>query len=531
MIFRFDDFELDTEKRELRRAGRPRTLQPLVFAMLEYLIRHHDRVVSKTELLEQLWPDVVVTDASVQRAISLARDAIDDNGTRLRTVPKQGYRFAALVQTERPAPETKPFQPRFARSGDVHIAYHTIGEGPVDLVVVSPWVAPMRVLAAQPGVATWLARLSELGRVVMFDKRGTGNSDRVKKLPTLEQRVDDLRAVLDAIGSTDAILIGVSEGGTLCLVCAAALPDRVRGVVLQSAFARWAAAPDYPFGWSPQAVQKLRDYITAAWGGGHSIRPAFGADLSDHPEFAEWTARMELEGASPGAALDLLEMNLQLDVRPVLPTVSVPVIVLHNVHDTVSDVGNGRYLAAHIPGAELIEPDTGDHLFLTSGADVSIAAIKKLIERPRQTSTHFLSTVLVIEWDVAGADALSLENTVARFKGMSVGAPNVWCFDGPQRAIQCAHALQALGSAARMRIGVHAGEVARAGGRLYGEGVDTAGAIARAAAPGEIWASQVLRDLVHGSPLTFSPRQAVELPDGRSIAALASERPAEITKR
>lgn len=533
MIFRFDDFELDTAQRELRRAGRPRALQPRVFATLEYLIRHRDRVVPKTELLEKLWPDVIVTDASVQRAISLARDAISDEGSHIRTVPKQGYRFVADVRSER-APvwtASDAFQPRFARSGDVHIAYHTFGEGAVDLVVVSPWVAPMRVLAAQPGVAKWLARLAELGRVVMFDKRGTGNSDRVRKLPTLEQRVDDLRAVLDAIGSTDAILIGVSEGGTLCLVCAAALPDRIRGVVLQSAFARWAAAPDYPFGWSPQAVQKLRDYITAAWGGGHSIRPAFGAGLSDDPGFAEWTARMELEGASPGAALDLLEMNLQLDVRPALPTVSVPVIVLHNAHDTVSDVGNGRYLAAHIPGAELIEPDTGDHLFLTGGADVSVAAIRKLIERPRQTGTHFLSTVLVIEWDGPGPDALSLESTVVRFRGMSAGAPNVWCFDGPQRAIQCAHALQALGSTARMRIGVHAGEVTRAGGRLHGEGMDTAVAIARAAAPGEIWASQVLRDLVYGSPLTFSPRQAVELPDGRSIAAVASERPAEITKR
>jgi pimeloyl-ACP methyl ester carboxylesterase/DNA-binding winged helix-turn-helix (wHTH) protein len=531
VIFRFDDFELDTAKRELRRAGRPRALQPLVFAALAYLIEHRDRVVSKAELLEQLWPDVVVTDASVQRAISLARDAIDDNGARLRTVPKQGYRFSASVRTERPTPEGKSFQPRFVRSGDVHIAYHTIGEGPVDLVVVSPWVAPMRVLAAQPGVATWLARLSELGRVVMFDKRGTGNSDRVKKLPTLEQRVDDLRAVLDAIGSTDAILIGVSEGGTLCLVCAAALPDRVRGVVLLSAFARWAAAPDYPFGWGPQAVQKLRDYIRAAWGGGHSIRPAFGAAFGDDSEFAEWTARMELEGASPGAALDLLEMNLQLDIRPVLPTVSVPVIVLHNAHDTVSDVGNGRYLAAHIPGAELIEPDTRDHLFLTSGADFSIAAIKKLIERPRQTSTHFLSTVLAVEWDAEDSDTSPFESTIARFKGMSTGAPNVWSFDGPQRAIQCAHGLQVQNPAARMQIGVHAGEVARAGGRLHGEGVDTARAIAQAGMPGEIWVSQILRDLVHGSALTFSPRQSVELPDGRSITTLASERPAEITKR
>lgn len=530
MIFRFDDFELDTARRELRRAGRPRALQPRVFATLEYLIRHRDRVVSKAELLERLWPDVIVTDASVQRAISLARDAIDDDGARLRTVPKQGYRFVAPVQSVRPATASDSFEPRFARSGDVHIAYCTFGEGPVDLVVVSPWVVPMRALIRQPLMKAWLDRLAALGRVVMFDKRGTGNSDRVKSLPTLEQRVDDLRAVLDAVGSTDAILIGVSEGGTLCLVCAAALPERVRGAVLFSAFARWTAAPDYPYGWSPQMVQKLRDYIAAAWGRGSSILPALGAHADD-PDVASWAASAELEGASPGAARDLLEMNLQLDVRAVLPAVSVPIIVLHNTHDAVSDVGNGRYLAAHIPGAEFIEADTRDHLFLFEGADLSLGAIRKLVQQPRQTSTHFLATILAIGMEPIDAATAAFADTIPRFKGVSAGEPLLWRFDGPQRAIHCAHALQARLSSGTARIGVHAGEVTLIGGRFHGEGVDTARAIARAAAPGEIWVSQVLRDLVHGSPLAFTPREAVGLSDGRSIGALASDRPAEITKR
>lgn len=531
MIFRFDDFELDTERRELRRAGRPRAVQPRVFAMLEYLIRHADRVVSKAELLEKLWPGLIVTDASVQRAISLARDAIGDKGSRIRTMPKQGYRFVAPVRTERPPVETTKdaFQPRFARSGDVHIAYHTIGDGPVDLVIMPAWVMSMRALYRQAGLHAWLDRLAALGRVVMFDKRGTGLSDRVKSLPTLEQRVDDLRAVLDAVGSTDAILIGISEGGTLCLVYAASLPERVRGVLLVSAFARWTAAPDYPHGWTPQMVQKLRDYIAAAWGRGYSVSAPYGKRAED-PDFMHWAARAEVEGASPGAARDLLEMNQQIDVRPALPAISVATIVLHNTHDNVSSVENSRYLAAHIPGARLIEADTNDHTFMFEGADLFFDAVKEMLAQPRGGGAHFLATILVVEGDAADADSAQIEETVARFRGISTGVARVWSFDGPQRAIQCAQVLRMqLRTAAR--IGLHAGEVARKDGRLRGEAVESARAIAQATAPGEVWVSQVLRDLVHGSPFTFASRPAVALPDGRSMAALAAELPTEITKR
>src|SRR5262249_47231419 len=163
---------------------------------------------------------------------------------------------------------------------------------------------------------------------------------------TVEQRVDDLRAVLDAIGSTEAILVGTSEGGTLALVYAAALPERVRGLVLVSAFARWPAAPDHPYGWTPEMVQRLRDYISTRWGQGDSFLAAFATRAGD-PAVASWAARSEIGGASPGAARDVLEMNLQLDVRPLLPAIAVPTRVLHNTHDPVSAVENGRHLAAH----------------------------------------------------------------------------------------------------------------------------------------------------------------------------------------
>jgi pimeloyl-ACP methyl ester carboxylesterase len=332
----------------------------------------------------------VVTDGSLQRAISLARAALDDDRSRIRTIPKLGYRFVGQVEvdgTALAAVRHHEFQPRFVRSGDVHIAYHTTGEGPVDLVFILGWVMSMRTLLEHAEVAPLIKRLSRLGRVIMFDKRGTGLSDRVKTLPTVEQRVDDLRAVLAAVGSTDAILIGASEGGALALVYAATMPERLRGLLLVSTFARWAAAPDHPHGWTPEMVQRLRTYIATRWGHGDSMRPAFATRASD-PATIAWAARAELLGASPGAAQDVLNMNLQLDVRPVVPTISVPTVVLHNTHDAMCSVENGRYLAAQIPMARLVEVDTNDHSFVFEGADAFVAAVDSLLAEPRPCASR-----------------------------------------------------------------------------------------------------------------------------------------------
>jgi pimeloyl-ACP methyl ester carboxylesterase/DNA-binding winged helix-turn-helix (wHTH) protein len=530
--YRFDAFELDPGQCELRRAGRVCQLQPRVFAILEYLVRHRDRVVPKAELLAELWPGVLVTDGSVQRAISLARTALKDDGSRIRTIPKQGYRFVGRVKVDRTAVAPvyhDEFQPRFVRSGDAHIAYYTTGEGPIDLVFILGWVMSWRTLLEHAEIAALMKRLSGLGRVILFDKRGTGLSDRVKSLPTVEQRVDDLRAVLDAVGSTDAILIGTSEGGALALVYAATMPERLRGLILVSTFARWPAAPDHPHGWTPEMVQRLRTYISTRWGHGDSMRPAFASHASD-PATIAWAARAEIAGASPGAALDVLDMNLQLDVRPVVPTISVPTVVLHNRHDAVCSVENGRYLAAHIPGARLVEVDTNDHTFVFEGADAFVAAVDSLLTEPRPRASRFLTTIVVLVTDAAATELAALEDMAARFKGIATGESCIWSFDGPQRAVLCAHALRAqLGTA--VRGAVHAGEAVRDGARLRGEAIDSARAIARAATPGEVWVSRVVRDLLHGSPFGFAARRAVTLHDGRSLETLASEPAVEIRKR
>jgi pimeloyl-ACP methyl ester carboxylesterase/DNA-binding winged helix-turn-helix (wHTH) protein len=525
VIYRFDGFELDTDVRELRAGGHVRALQPQALAVLEYLIRHRQRAVSKQELLEALWPDAVVGEGSVQRAVSLARAALDDDGARIRTIARHGYRFVAEVEeAAEPAP-VGGFLPRFARSGDVHIAFHTIGEGPIDMVVVPGWVFPMRAFLDHPGPRRSIERLAELGRVILFDKRGTGLSDRVKTLPTLEQRIDDLRAVLEEAGSSEALLIGYSEGGPLCLLYATTYPERTRGLLLCGSFARWAAGAGYEHGLSAAVVSELREYIATSWGTGRTIQ-AIVASRAEHPDVAAWAARAEQEGASPGAAKELLEMNLAIDVRPLLPAVAVPTVVMHQRDDAVISIDNARYLAEHIPGATLVELPGRDHLLAFEGVEELRAQAAWLLGRARAHEDHFLATILVAAGALAdrdeGRDA-ALEEVVGRHRGVSAGDGR-WSFDGPQRAIRCAHALIPLLSAAGApaAIGVHTGEVTRSGGALRGDALCDATAIARAAEAGEVWVSRVVRDLVHGARLDFEERGEVSTDDGRNLAVLRS---------
>lgn len=532
MRYRFGDFELDTAQRELRFNRQVRPLQPKGFAILEYLLKHRERAVSKEEMLDNLWPDAYVTEGSLQRAVSLARSAIDDDGTRIRTILGHGYRFVGLVDVQSDGtPEALSFRPRFARSGDVHIAFHTIGEGESDLVLVPGWVFPMRSFFDHPDVEVWLRGLTGYGRVVLFDKRGTGLSDRVKSLPTLEQRVDDLRAVLDAIGSTSALLIGLSEGGPLSILLAASFPERVRGLLVAGSFARWSSDPQYAFGWTPADFDELRQYIASAWGSGETIKAIVRSRASD-PGIVEWSARAEQEGASPGAALDLLEMNLRIDVRAILPTVGVPTVVLHSKQDRLFPVENSRYLAAHIPGARLVEVESGDHALLFEGEDDLRGALSWLLSQSVPTPARFLATILAIEAD-DGLDPADYESAITRHGGVTAGVDRTWRFDGPQRAMRCAHDLIANADARdlHVRAGIHAGEVSHVQGRLQGEGVETARTIARTAIPGEVWISRVVSDLIPGSIFTVEARENVHLEGQRRIGAMASLPPPEISER
>ncbi len=388
MIYRFGDFELDVPKRELRHLGAPRKLQPQVFELLRILVERRERVVSKRELLETIWPDAVVTEGSLARVASLARTALAPDGDALvRTFTGHGYRFVGEVEeaaaggsahppSARP-PKERP-RTRYARSGDVHVAFRAIGEGDVDIVLVLGWALPMEALFELPELERNLRALAALGRVLVFDKRGTGLSDRVKGLASLDDRMDDLRAVLDEAGSERAILLGISEGGPLAIAFAAAHPARVAGLVLVGAFARMTSAPDHPHGWKRSEFAKLRAYMRTRWGEG-ATTAAIVPKASMRPEIAAWAAAAETAGASPGAASDLLEMNVAIDVRDRLGAVSVPTVVLHAGADRVVDPGNARDLAARIPGARLVEREGDDHTFSFDGAEVLRAEVERLV--------------------------------------------------------------------------------------------------------------------------------------------------------
>jgi pimeloyl-ACP methyl ester carboxylesterase len=383
--YRSGELELDLLQRALRVAGVERPLQPQVFGFLSYLIQHRDRVVSKQELQGALWPDVVVSEGSLQRVASQARSALGEAGrASIRTFSGHGYRWVAEVTQLAPlrasaAPAARAPKPRYARHGDVHLAYTAQGEGDTDIVLVLGWAFPMQALFELPETARLVTELSALGRVVLFDKRGTGLSDRVKELPTLEQRVDDLRAVLDAVGSRRAVLLGVSEGGPLSIAFARAHAARVAGLLLVGAFARFASAADHPHGWKHSQVAQLRGYVGSRWGEGATV-------LALVPQAAQarakaWAQAAEQAGASPGAALDLVEMNLAIDVREQLAELRVPCVVLLARGDRVIAPEQGRLLAARIAGARLVEVDGDDHAFLFEGRARLLEELRALMPR------------------------------------------------------------------------------------------------------------------------------------------------------
>jgi pimeloyl-ACP methyl ester carboxylesterase len=348
--------------------------------VLAYLIRHRDRVVGKDELLRALWPDAVVTDASLQRAVSLARRALlpPDRGL-LRTFARRGYRFVGEVEDEAPGATDAIFEerPRWTEVDGVHLAYRAVGRGPADLVLVLGWSVSMRTALELHGGLELVRALAGHARLVLFDKRGTGASDRVKDLPALERRVRDLDAILDAVHSSRAVLVGFSEGGPMAITYAVRRPERVRGLALVGAFARMAAAPDHPAGWSDAEIAALRAYLRHGWGSGATME-AFVPARHRSAALKAWAARAEEEGASPGAALDLLEMNLSIDVRALLPAVRVPAIVLHASGDRVVRAENGRGLAAAIPGARLVETPGDDHAFLFDGRPTLVRELAAL---------------------------------------------------------------------------------------------------------------------------------------------------------
>ena len=401
---------------------------------------------------------------------------------------------------------------RYARSGDVHIAYQVVGEGAVDIVFVQGFISNLEVQWEEPGLAHLLTRLAALGRLILFDKRGAGLSDRVPDMPSLETRMEDVRAVMDAAGSRRAVLIGASEGGPMSILFAATHPERTAALILYGAYAHFRS-------WvlSREAVEKFVAGVDASWGGGESLR-AFAPGLLGDARFRAWWARFERLGTSPAGAMALARINAEIDVRPVLPSVRVPTLVLHRRGDVRVDAEAGRYLARHIRGARHVELEGSDHPMWVGDTDAIVDEIEDFLTgaRPAPADHRVLATVLATEIADARHLAARLAAIVAeqavRFGGR-VAAPGIALFDGPSRAVRCAMAIRNEAGSIGLAVsaGVHTGEVERRGEAAGGRALQVAAGMAAAARPGDVLVSAMVRDLASDGGLVFSERGACAL--------------------
>ena len=424
---------------------------------------------------------------------------------------------------------------RYAKSGDCHIAYQIVGKGPIDVVFIPGFVSHVENFWEEPRPAHFYRRLASFARLIIFDKRGTGMSDPVPvgQLPTLEQRMDDVRAVMDAAGSERAALVGISEGGPLSLLFAATHPDRTAAIVLIGTFARIAWAPDYTFGTPPEAYDALLQRMERGWGKG-VLLSAMAPSLANDAAAREWWGRFQRQACSPGAAVALLRMAYEIDARPILPAIRVPALILHRVGDRIMPIEHARYMAQRIPGAEYAEFPGVDHFFFIGDANAYLERTEEFLtgQRHDRESDRMLATVLFA--DIAGSTERAVQlgdsrwhelldsfysvarRQLERFRGREVDSAGdgfFAAFDGPARAVRCA---AAIGSGVRslgleVRAGVHTGECEVIGEKIGGIAVHIGARVASRASPGEVLVSRTVKDLVAGSGITFQDRGTHEL--------------------
>ncbi len=424
---------------------------------------------------------------------------------------------------------------RYARSGDVNIAYQVVGDGPFELVYVPGFVSNIELMWEEPGYARFLERLASFSRLILFDKRGTGLSDPVapEELPTLEQRMDDVRAVMDAVGSERAALLGHSEGGNMCVLFAATYPERTRALVLVGCYAKRLRSDDYP--WAPTYEDRMREIeeTERTWGEPERFHRLAPSKVGDEP-FERWMVRYWRQSASPRAAAALLRMNTMIDVRPVLPSIRVPTLLLYRLHDSDVNVEEGRYIASRIDDARLVELSGGDHLMWTGDPDAMLDEIEGFLTGVRRgpEPDRVLTTVLFT--DVVGSTEMAarlgdrawrellerhhgaVRTELARWRGREVdtaGDGFLATFDGPARAIRCA--VGARGSVRELgleiRAGVHTGEVELVGDQVRGIAVHIGARVSALAGAGEVLVSRTVADLVAGSGIELAERGEQEL--------------------
>jgi class 3 adenylate cyclase len=415
----------------------------------------------------------------------------------------------------------------YARSGDLRIAYAVFGEGPVDFVFVPGWVSHLENWWEANASARFFRRIASFSRLIMFDKRGTGLSDPFTGVPTLEERSDDVRAVMEAAGSTSAFVCGLSEGGPMSVMFSATYPDRVRGLILLGSNVRVLRSHDWPSGWTEEFYRELIDEVAEHWGQGVMMDMFLPGFVGDERAERLW-ARYQRMGASPGTARALLEANAQIDIRPILPQVQVPTLIVHRT-DEIVPVEGARYAAEHIPNARLVEQAGNDHLPWLGDSDGVLDAIEEFVTGSRHhvDVDRVLATVLFTDlvestryaaetgdrrWRevLDTLDEIGVRET-DRFRGRRVkttGDGMLAVFDGPARAVHCAEAIrdEVAELGVQLRAGLHVGECELRGDDVGGIAVHIGARVAALADPGEILVSRTVRDLVAGSGLRFRDR-------------------------
>ena len=422
---------------------------------------------------------------------------------------------------------------RYADNGGVSIAYQVVGEGPTDLVLVPGFVSNVEHYWEMPQVPQMLRRLASFSRLILFDKRGTGCSDPITSVPTVEERMEDMHAVLDAVGSERATLFGISEGGPMSLLHAATYPERTTALALYGTTPRFSVGPDWEFGWSKDMLAESWESIRKEWGTGAMINFFAPSSADDEATRRAW-GRYLLAGASPAMGRAVLEALATLDVRAILPSVRVPTTIIHRTGDLIANIGAARYMAEVIPGARLVELPGDAHVPFIGNPDPIIDEVEELVTGARHSSTPDRVLATVLFTDIVGSterasemgdrrwrDLLSrhdavLRRQLERFRGKpikSTGDGILATFDGPARAIECANAMcRAVAElGVEIRAGLHTGECEVIGDDVAGMAVHIGARVGAQAGPGEVLVSGTVKDLVVGSGLEFEDRGVCEL--------------------
>jgi pimeloyl-ACP methyl ester carboxylesterase/plasmid stabilization system protein ParE len=441
-------------------------------------------------------------------------------------------------------------QIQYAKSGDISIAYQVVGDGPIDLVLVLGFTTHLELQWEMPPFRRFCEGLAGFSRLIVFDKRGTGLSDPVSDAPTLEERIDDVSAVMDAAGSEQAALFGVSEGGPMSILFAATHPDRVSALVLHGAMARTTEAPDYPWASPAEALREsTEEFIAPAWGRDpEGILELFAPSFANDPQAVEFAARQERSAASPAMVMQIFEMFLGIDVRDVLPTIQVPTLVIHRHGDRVVNWRAGKDLADRIPGARYVELEGIDHLPWAGDADAIVGEVEEFLTGARSVvePERVLATVMFTDivgstekagelgdarWrELLGAHHDAVLRELEKFRGREVktlGDGSLATFDGPARAIRCgqaiAEAVRSLGL--EERIGLHTGEIELMDKDVGGIAVHIAARVGALADAGEVLVTRTVKDLVAGSDIQFDDRgeqQLKGIPDEWRLFAAAA---------